>query len=158
PNFAVTVGGFHPNYVVAADLDIPPLRRVTINLIPGSDNPRLRIESYYAATSNTPQHGASLEVYAAVTGFGLRGHLGYDVLVQMSPLHFVASFSGEVAIMAFDEDIMSLRLDLTLEGPSPWRVDGEVSFKVIVKRVTIPVRATFGSSDAPALPDADVAK
>ena len=156
--FAVTVGGFHPKYVAAADLDIPPLRRVTINLLPTDDNPRLRIESYYAATSNTLQHGARLEVYAAAAGFGLRGHLGYDVLVQLSPLHFVASFSGEVAIIAFDEDIMSLRLDLTLEGPSPWRVDGEVSFKIIFKRIRIPVRATFGSGGAPSVPDADVAQ
>lgn len=158
--FAVTVGGFHPKYTPAADLDIPSLRRVTINLLPTENNPRLRIESYYAATSNTLQHGARLEVYAAVPGFSLHGHLGYDAVVQLSPLHFTASFGGEVAIIAFGEDFMSLRLDLTLSGPSPWRVDGEASFKFfkIGPRIRIPVRATFGSEDAPALPDADVAQ
>jgi hypothetical protein len=156
--FAVTVGGFHPKYVPAADLGIPALRRVAINLLPTANSPKLRIESYYAATSNTLQHGARLEVEATIVGFGLRGHLGYDVLVQLSPLYFEAAFSGEVSIIAFDEDFMSLRLDLTLAGPTPWRVDGEASFKFIIKRVRIPVRATFGSDQAPALPEADVAK
>jgi hypothetical protein len=156
--FAVTVGGFHPAYVPAADLNIPALRRVTINLLPTDDNPRLRIESYYAATSNTLQHGARLEVYAAAMGCGLRGHLGYDVLVQLSPLYFIASFGAEVTIIVFGEDFMSLHLDLTLSGPAPWRVDGEAQFKLFkVKSIRIPVRKTFGSSDAPAVPDADMA-
>jgi hypothetical protein len=156
-NFAVSVGGFNPRFVPAADLDISPMKRVTINLLPTSDNPRLRIQSYYAVTSNTLQHGASLEVYAAAMGFGLKGFLGYDLLAQLSPLYFEADFGGSVAIIAADEEIMSLTLNLHLSGPSPWHVDGEVSFKVIIAPIHIPVRATFGGSEAPALPDTDVA-
>jgi hypothetical protein len=156
--FAVTVGGFHPAYVPAADLNIPALRRVTINLLPTGDNPRLRIESYYAATSNTLQHGARLEVYATAMGCGLRGHLGYDVIVQLSPLFFLASFGGEVTIIVFGEDFMSLHFDLTLSGPTPWRVDGEARFKIFkIKAIRIPVRKRFGSADAPVVPDTDVA-
>jgi hypothetical protein len=157
-NFAVSVGGFNPRFVPAADLDISPMKRVAINLLPTDDNPRLRIESYYAVTSNTLQHGARLEAYAAAAGFGLKGFLGYDLLAQISPLHFEADFGGSVAIIADDEEIMSLTLDLHLSGPSPWHVDGEVHFKVIVVPVTIPVHATFGGSDAPAVPDTDVAE
>lgn len=155
-NFAVTVGGFHPRYVPAADLEIPQLRRIAINLLPTSDNPRLRIESYYAATSNTLQHGAKLEAYASALGFSLRGFLGYDVLVQVSPLYIDAQFGAGVGIYLDDEEIMGLTLNLHVTGPSPWHVDGEASFTFIVKDITIPVRATFGGSDAPALPDVDV--
>src|ERR1700736_979060 len=86
-NFAVSVGGFHPRYVPTADLDIAPIKRVTINLLPTSDNPRLRILSYYAVTSNSLQHGARLELYAAAAGFGIKGFLGYDLLAQVNPLH-----------------------------------------------------------------------
>jgi hypothetical protein len=156
--FAVTVGGWHPKYTPPSDLGLPPTRRVTINLLPTDDNPRLRIESYYAATSNTLQHGARLEVYATAAGCGLRGFLGYDVLVQVSPLHFEANFEGSVTVMAFGEDIMNMNLRLSLSGPNPWRVSGEVSFKILIKRFTVPVRATFGSDQAPAVPAIDVAK
>lgn len=157
-NFAVTVGGFHPRYVPAADLDIGATRRISINLLPTSDNPRLRIDSYYAVTSNTLQHGARIELYAAAAGFGIKGFLGYDVLVQLSPLFFDASFGGAVAVIAGGEEILSVNLDLRLQGPSPWRVRGEAKFKVLIAKVTVPVEATFGSDQAPALPDVDVAE
>jgi len=154
--FAVSVGGFHPKYVAAADLQISPMRRVAINLLPTTDNPRLRMESYYAATSNTLQHGASLDLFAAAAGFGIRGHLGYDLIAQLAPFHFTAGFGASVAVIAFDEEIFSVGLDLQLDGPSPWRIDGEASFKIIVKRVRIPVHEQFGPSTPAALPDVDV--
>jgi hypothetical protein len=155
--FAVTVGGFHPQYVAAADLQISPMRRVRINLLPTTDNPRLRFDSYYAVTSNTLQHGASLDLYAALGGFGIKGHLGYDLIAQLSPFSFAASFSASVSAIAFGEEVFSVGLDLQLQGPSPWRLDGEASFKIIFKRVHIPVHAQFGDPRPVALPDVDVA-
>jgi len=154
--FAVAVGGFHPKYVAAADLQISPMKRVAINLLPTTDNPRLRMESYYAATSNTIQHGAGIELYAAAAGFGIRGHLGYDLIAQLAPFHFTAGFGASVAVIAFGEEIFAVGLDLQLDGPSPWRIDGEASFKVIFKRVRIPVHEQFGPSTPAALPDVDV--
>jgi len=156
-NFAVSVGGFNPRFVPAADLDIPSMRRVAINLLPTTDNPRLRIESYYAATSNTLQHGARIELYAMAAGFGIQGFLGYDLLAQVSPLYFSASFGGAVAVLAGGEEIMSLGLDLLFEGPSPFHVRGDVSFKILFVKIKIGIDETFGSDDAPALPDVDVA-
>ena len=155
--FAVSAGGFHPRYVVAADMKIAPMKRIAINLIPGGDNPRLRMESYYAVTSNSLQHGAKIELYAAAAGFGIKGFLGYDVLVQISPLHFDASFGGSIAVIAGGEEIFSLQLDLILSGPSPWHVDGDVSFKLLFIKIRVGVHATFGSEDSPSLPSVDVA-
>lgn len=156
-NFAVSVGGFNPRYVPSADLEILPMRRVTTNLLPLLDNPRLRMESYYAVTSNTLQHGARIELYAAVPGFAIRGHLGYDLLAQISPLHFEASCGGAVAVIAAGEEILSLGLDLLFAGPSPWHVQGRVKFRVLLVKVTVGIDETFGSADAPAVPDVDVA-
>jgi hypothetical protein len=65
-NFAVSAGGFNPRYVPAADLDISPMRRITTNLLPLVDNPRIRLESYYAVTSNTLQHGARAATSAMI--------------------------------------------------------------------------------------------
>lgn len=156
-NFAVSVGGFNPRFVPAADLEIPSMRRVSVNLIPSKDNPRLRMESYYAATSNTLQHGARIELYAVAAGFGIKGFLGYDLLAQVSPLYFSASFGGAVAVLAGGEEIMSLGIDLLLEGPSPFHVQGSVSFKILFIRIRIGIDETFGSTDAPAVPEFDVA-
>jgi hypothetical protein len=155
PNFLASAGGFHPAYQAAGDMDVPAnIRRIAIDLIPFSDNPRVRLESYYAVTSNTLQHGAKAEAYAGIGPFSLRGHLAYDILAQISPLHITAHFSALVGIFAGDDEIMGLNLDLTVEGPNPWRVDGEVSFKPVFfsPTITIPVRAQFGDSNAPPVP------
>lgn len=157
PTFAVSVGGFNPRYVPAADLDILPMRRVSTNLLPLVDNPRLRMESYYAVTSNTLQHGARVEIYAAAEGFGIQGYLGYDLLAQISPLHFEASFGGAIAVIAAGEQIMSLGLDLVLAGPAPWHVQGGVHFKILLAKFTLGIDETFGSTDAPRVPEFNVA-
>ncbi len=155
--FVVSAGGFNPRYVPAADLDIAPMRRISINYLPTKDNPRLRADSYYAATSNTLQHGARIDLYAAAMGFGIKGFLGYDLLLQLSPLHFEAEFSGNIAVIAADEELMSLGLDLLFAGPSPFHVKGNVSFRLLFIKVRVGLDETFGSPDAPALPTADVA-
>jgi hypothetical protein len=154
-DFAASIGGFNPRYVPAADLDIPPMQRVAINLLPTSDNPRLRIQSYFAATSNTLQHGASVQAYAAALGFSIQGWLGYDLLAQVSPLHFEIDFGGGVGVFDGDDEILGTSLSLHLSGPSPWHVDGEATFTVIIK-IHIPVHATFGGDDAPSIPAVDV--
>jgi hypothetical protein len=157
PDFLISVGGFNGRYTPAADLDVPDLQRVTFDMLPTSDNPRLRTQSYFAVTSNTLQHGARIELYAAAAGFGLKGFLAYDLLAQLSPLHFEADFAGAIAILAGGEEVLSLGLSLHLSGPSAWHVDGEVSFKILFVRIRIGVHATFGDEAQPALPEFDVA-
>ena len=157
PNFVVTVGGFSPRFVPAADLEVGAMRRVSVNMLPTTDNPRLRFDSYYAVTSNTLQHGARIELYAAAAGFGIQGFLGYDLLAQMAPLHFEAGFGGAVSVLAFGEEILSLGLDLLLEGPSPWHVRGKVKFKLLFFKHEVGLDETFGNADAPGLPDVDLA-
>ena len=59
PAFVVAVGGFHPGFTPPADF--PSLNRLAISLATG-DNPRLRLEAYFALTSNTVQFGAGFEL------------------------------------------------------------------------------------------------
>jgi hypothetical protein len=75
----------------------------------------------------------------------------------MSPLHFEAELSGAVAVTALGEEILSLTLDLVLEGPSPWHVEGSASFKLLLIRHRVGINETFGSPDAPSVPDVDIA-
>ena len=87
----ISVGGFHPAF-----REIPPdlrdMTRMTIALLSG-DNPRLTVQTYFAVTSNTVQYGARVELYAEACGFNIYGFLGYDLLVQFNPFHFIADIS-----------------------------------------------------------------
>ncbi len=47
------------------------------------------MQTYFAVTSNTVQSGSRVELYAAACGFNIYGFLGYDLLVQFNPFHFV---------------------------------------------------------------------
>ena len=87
--FVLAVGGLHPRFAPPADL--PKLARIAIAFSSGT-NPRLTCEAYFAITANTVQFGARAQLYAAAYGFSIEGDVGYDVLLEIAPLHFIADF------------------------------------------------------------------
>ena len=82
-NFVVTVGGFHPRFAP------PPLPFPTPE--PGRSSAaqhpvaRMRVEGYFAVTSNTAQFGAPAELFFGLDAFSIEGHLAFDALFQFSP-------------------------------------------------------------------------
>ena len=155
-NFLLTVGGFHPAYT-PPPLGLPPLQRLAITIFPG--NPRLRAESYFAITSNTVQFGAKVELYAGADIFNVYGFMAYDVLLQFSPLHFIAEFSAMLAVRSGSSTILSVRVDALLEGPTPWHAKGTGSFEIgFIISITISVHfdITFGDDHGTVLPAIDV--
>ncbi len=146
--FALSVGGFHPDFhEVPAIPQLPNgfknLSRIGISLLSGN-NPRISIECYYAITSNTVQFGAKVELYAAAAGFNVYGYLGYDVLFQFDPFHFIAKIYAELALRRGTSVIMGIKLSGTLSGPKPWDVKGEASFSILFFDVTIGFHETWG--------------
>lgn len=123
--FLLAIGGFHPQFTPPTGF--PALQRVTIDMPSGSIS-KLRLAAYLALTSNTVQFGANLDVFIGVAGFGLAGQLGFDAMLQIDPFHFDADISGSVALMAGGDNLMSVGLDATLDGPAPWHITG--SFKI----------------------------
>src|SRR5262249_31008102 len=107
---------------------VPPLDRVAIALAAG-DNPRLTCEAY-AITSNTVQFGARAALYAAAYGFSVQGDVGYDVLLQIAPLHFIADFQASVHLKHGSTTLFPVSLAGALEGPRPLRVSGKASFSI----------------------------
>ena len=95
PSFVLSVGGFNPHFAPPAD--VPALERVAIALSSGN-NPRLLCEAYFAITSNTVQFGARAALYASAAGFSVEGDIGFDVLVQLAPLHFIADFHARLQL------------------------------------------------------------
>ncbi len=154
-NFLLTVGGFHPAYQ-PPPMNLPAIRRLTLALLDG-DNPRLKLEMYFAVTSNTAQFGAKLELYAAAWKFNVYGFLSFDVLFQFNPFYFTAELTAMLALRVGSSSIASIKLTLTLEGPTPWKAQGTARFK-ICWFFTLKVRfnKTFGETRNTTLPDVAV--
>jgi hypothetical protein len=151
-NFLQTVGGFHPAYQ-PPPMNLPALRRLTLALVSG-DNPRLTLETYFALTSNTAQFGARLELYAKAWKFNAYGFLSFDVLFQFNPFYFVAEVTAMLALRVGSSSIASIKLSLTLEGPTPWKAKGDARLR-LCWFLTVKVRfnKTFGEPRNTVLPD-----
>lgn len=146
--FVISVGGFHPAFREIPD-DLRDMRRMTIALLSG-DNPRLTVQTYFAITSNTVQNGARVELYAEACGFNVYGFLGYDLLVQFNPFHFIASIEAGLALRQGTSVIAGVSLRGELSGPTPWEASGTASLKILFFEISVSFRETWGSD---ALPD-----
>ena len=129
PNFALAAGGFYPNYPAPADF--PNLRRLALQLA-NSDNPRLRIEAYFAFTPATLQFGGRAELYYGVdTGawgfFEVDAGASFDVIITF-PSTFVASFNVHVLLRRNHQPFMGVELDVRLSGAEPLVLDGKATF------------------------------
>ncbi|MET0460773.1 MAG: DUF6603 domain-containing protein, partial [Ilumatobacteraceae bacterium] len=126
--FALAVGGFHPRY--AAPPGFPALPRITVALTNG-DNPKLVCQAYVAITANTVQFGASASLYASACGFSLEGHVGFDVLIQLWPPHFLAEFRASVQLKRGSTNLFKISVQGALEGPLPLRISGKATFEIL---------------------------
>jgi hypothetical protein len=141
--FVLSAGGFHPQFRVPRG--VPTLRRLGLDLSP-SPAIDIRCESYLAITTNTLQFGARVELVAEVAGCGLRGHLGFDVLVQWQPhVAFVAQMSAGIAVEVAGHSLCGVDLDFALSGPTPWRAQGRGSVHLFLFTVSFDFDEQWGS-------------
>jgi hypothetical protein len=144
--FALAVGGFNPRF--RPPTGFPAVPRVTIALTTG-DNPRLTVEAYFALTSNTLQFGARAALYASAYGFSIEGYVGFDVLVQLWPPHFIADFQAGVQLRRGSRNLFKVDVRGMLEGPIPLRVAGKATFGILWWDYTVGFDRTLvgGSGD-----------
>lgn len=145
---ALSVGGFHPDFRDLPTIPALPdgfrgMSRIGISLL-SDDNPRLKVESYFAVTSNTVQFGARIELYAEQSGFNIYGFLGFDVLFQFDPFHFVAKLSGGVALRRHSSVIAGVSISATLTGPTPWDARGKATLSFLFFSISVGFHATWG--------------
>lgn len=146
PLFILSVGGFHPAFKdVPADLQ--HMTRLTISLLSGQ-NPRITIQCYFAVTSNTVQFGAKAELYAAAAGFNIYGFVGFDVLFQFDPFHFIAELYAGLALRRGTSVVMGIKLHGELSGPTPWDVRGKASISILFFDITVSFHETWGDPAA----------
>jgi hypothetical protein len=149
PSFALAVGGFHPAFTPPAGF--PALKRATISLA-NSENLQIRCESYFAITSNTVQFGARAELLAKAGQAALHGELGYDVLIQFDPFHFIADFHASVQIRYRGRNLLRVALEGQLSGPRPLRVRGKATFEILWFDVSVSFDRTLVSGARPPAP------
>ncbi|NMM31148.1 MAG: hypothetical protein HHJ10_08930 [Cellulomonas sp.] len=153
PDFAVSLGGFHPRFRPPAGF--PTLRRLTVSIGDG-DNPRLSCTSYMAVTSNSYQFGASVELFVAAGGFSVHGYIGFDALFIFSPFSFDIEFSAGVEVKYDGATLLGIHLDAELSGPNPWHVHGHASLEILFFSISMTVDVKWGDDHAISLPAAPV--
>lgn len=146
PAFAMSAGGFHPRFPQPPDF--PALNRMAIALA-DSENPRLRLEAYFATTPATLQFGARLDVFADADAgifghFTVSGYLTFDAIVEwVPPLRFVVDMTGGLTLKRNGEVLFGIEVWLSLSGTRPWRACGEATFHFLGKH-RIPFDVTIG--------------
>lgn len=153
-NFALSVGGFHPQYKVPRSLGISKMKRLTIGLMGG--NPRLTLTTYFAVTTNSVQFGALVDFYMKAWKVKVLGFFGFDVLFMFDPFHFVAQVVAGLAVKWGSKTLFSIGLKFKLIGPSPWVASGYAKFTIVFWSVKARFKTTFGASEESLLPSTRV--
>ena len=146
PGFALSVGGLHPKFATPAGF--PSVARLQLALTNGN-NPKLICQAYFAVTSNTVQFGADCSLYAAAYGFSINGDVGFDVLIQLLPFHFLAEFRASVQLKRGTHNLFKVSVAGALEGPLPLRVSGKASFEILWCDFSVHVDATLVDGGTP---------
>jgi hypothetical protein len=153
-NFVLSVGGFHPRFN-PPPLPFPAPRRISIDLV---NNPlqRVRVEGYFAVTSNSAQFGARAEMFYGIDDFNIGGHVAFDALLQFSPFFFIVEISASFSVEVFDAGLFSVRVSLSLEGPTPYRARGTGEISILFFDFSVDFSVTWGEERDTALPPISV--
>jgi hypothetical protein len=142
-----SAGGFYPGFD-PRPAEIGPLRRLSLGTdipTPGLD---IRIEGYFAVTSNTIQLGGRLEVVFDAALIVARGSVGLDALVQFRPFHFHAHVYGQVSVEFLGETFCGVRVEATVDGPGPMSVAARLTIETFLKDIPWNETFTFGAGAA----------
>ncbi|MFJ8085803.1 DUF6603 domain-containing protein [Streptomyces sp. NPDC096205] len=146
PQFVLSAGGFHPRYPRPAR--VPALNRLQVDLAPGNGF-GLRMEAYFAVTSNAVMFGGQVQLDATIAGCGVQGWLGLDALFVFDPVFaFAVHVRAGVAVRAFGRRLAGIALDFTLEGPAPWHAFGTGTISVLFWDVELDFDVRWGSPPA----------
>ncbi|MCB9081825.1 MAG: hypothetical protein H6555_08965 [Lewinellaceae bacterium] len=149
-NFVISVGGFNPRFN-PPPLPFPNPRRIAIDILrtPAS---LIRLEGYFAVTSNTVQLGAHVELRFGLDEVGIKGHFGFDALFQFSPFYFIIEISASVSLQVFGMGLFSIRLKFSLEGPTPYRAKGTGTLTLLFFEISADFDVTWGEKQDTSLP------
>ncbi len=149
-NFVVSVGGFHPSFS-PPPLPFPSPRRISISLV-NTPVYRIRVEAYFAVTSNTVQFGARAELFFGLDALNVQGHIAFDALFQFSPFYFLIEISASLSVKVFGAGLFSVRIRGALDGPSPYHIKGHGSISLLFWDIDVDFEETWGEPRQTTLP------
>jgi hypothetical protein len=150
PNFVLTVGGFHPKFT-PPPLPFPSPKRLALSLIDES-YARVRVETYFAVTTNSVQLGARAEAFFGFSALSVEGYFGFDALLRFSPFYFIVEISTGFSVKVFGMGVWGVHLRGALEGPTPWHITGKASIEFLFFSISVSVDEVFGERRAELLP------
>ncbi|MDR3679521.1 MAG: hypothetical protein P4L41_06105 [Flavipsychrobacter sp.] len=152
----LSVGGFHPAFNPPSYLLLPAnMNRLTISIFDESDL-KLKFSTYFAFTSNTLQFGAEIDFLLKVWKLQVVGYFGFDVLFQLNPFHFTADIHAGLAVKWGSRELLSISMDITLDGPGLWHAKGSARFKVLFVKKTANLDKTWGNNTNTTLPSVTI--
>jgi hypothetical protein len=150
PNFVLSIGGFHPRFT-PPPLPFPSPNRLALSIIDES-YARIRIDTYFALTTNTVQLGAHAEAYFGFSAVSVEGHFGFDALLRFSPFYLIVEISCGFSVKVFGLGVWGIQLRGSLEGPTPWHISGSATISLLFFDIDVDVDVTFGERRAEVLP------
>lgn len=138
-----SAGGFYPGFD-PKPIEIGPLRRLGFGTdlpTPGLD---IRVEGYFAATSNTMQLGGRLDVVFDAALVVAKGSLGLDAMAQLRPFHFHANVDGGVEVEFLGETFCGVHVSAEVDGPGPMSVSARLTIETFLKDIPWHETFTFG--------------
>lgn len=142
PDFALSVGGFHPRYTPPAGF--PALQRLMLSI--GGGDCKLDFSTYLAITTNTLQIGAAVNLLLKKGKFTITGGAGFDALFIFHPFSFDIGIFIWVKIAYGSKNLLNMSIDMILTGPNPFRARGKVEFSLLFISLSFPFDKTFGDS------------
>jgi Family of unknown function (DUF6603) len=143
-NFVISVGGFHPKYN-PPPLPFPAPPRIAVNIL-NESYAKIRIEGYFAVTSNAVMFGASAEIFFGLSEFKIEGHLAFDALFIFNPFFFSISLSFSLSVKVFGVGLFSVGFSGLIEGPTPWHIKGKGEIGLLFFSISVPFEHTWGES------------
>ncbi|MEO7061703.1 MAG: DUF6603 domain-containing protein, partial [Lapillicoccus sp.] len=127
--FAVSVGGFNPRYT-AIPPDLQGLERLTIDMSPPAVV-KIVIKAYFAVTAGAIMAGIRGDLNADVGIASAHAWLQLDMIFSWVPrFGFAVDLDLGISIEVFGHSFAEISLKGTLQGTTPWLVEGTATVDV----------------------------
>lgn len=150
PAFILSIGGFHPSFT-PPPLALPTLRRLALNIL-NTSVAKIRAEYYMAVTSNTVQFGAKADIHFDLRACSIDGDISFDALFQFNPFYFIIELSAGFKMRAAGISVCSVRVKMSLEGPTPWHAKGTGKVSFFFFSISASFDKTWGEQRNTSLP------
>lgn len=146
PRFLLAAGGFNPRFKDVPTEISGALDRLGAAFKVGKFS--LTLTGYFAISPGTIQFGVNLAASAKIGPVGLKGEIGFDVLIYREPTtHFIADFRIKAEVTFKGHTLAGVKVVGTVEGPGLWHVKGTVTFSILWWDIDKSFDESWGSPD-----------